>query len=117
MIEATLYDYEMINRNAVLVKAKKPFYDWINYVDPEFPVMDDDEGTVYLIKELKTKVKIENWLKKNFDQIFTNELANYHTALSDWPQQRTYRIFKEWFSIELTSMVVDLLDSPIIKEE
>ena len=50
MIEPTLY-YETINRNAVLIKAKKPFYDWINYVDPEFPVIDNDEGNVYMIKE------------------------------------------------------------------
>lgn len=117
MIEATLYDYEMINRNAVMVKAKKPFYDWIHYVDPEFPVVDDDEGTIYLIQELQTKQKIENWLKKNFDQIFTNELAAYHTDTDDWPQKRTFKIFKDWFTVEITSMIVDLVDTPIIKED
>ena len=58
MIEPTLY-YETINRNAILIKAKKPFYDWINYVDPEFPVVDNDEGTVYLIKEQKQKPKLK----------------------------------------------------------
>jgi len=117
MIEPIYYDYEFINRNAVVVKAKKPFYDWINYVDPIYPVVDNDEGTVYLIKELDTKAKIENWLKKNYDKIFTNELNSYHTVEAEWPQKRTFKIFKEWFSIEISSLVVDMLDTPIIKDE
>lgn len=115
MIEPTLY-YETINRNAILVKAKKPFYDWINYVDPEFPMVDNDEGTVYLVKEMQTKEKIENWLKRNFDQIFINEMNDYHTLETDWPQKRTYKIFKEWFSVEISSLIVDLQDKPIEKE-
>lgn len=115
MIEPTLY-YESINRNAVFVKAKKPFYDWINYVDPEFPIVDNDEGTVYLVKEMQTKEKIENWLKRNFDQIFVNELNDYHTVEVDWPQKRTYKIFKEWFSVEISSLIVDLQDKPVEKD-
>jgi len=114
MIEPILY-YESINRNAILVKAKKPFYDWINYVDPDFPVVSNDEGTVYLVKEMQTKEKIENWLKRNFDQIFKNEMNDYHTDEKDWPQKRTYRVFKEWFSVEISSMIVDLNDQPIEK--
>lgn len=115
MIEPTLY-FETLNRNSILIKAKKPFYDWINFVDPEFPVIPDDEGTIYLIKELQTKAKIENWLKKNFDQIFRNELNDFHTDEQDWPQTRTFKVFKEWFSYEISSMIVDMLDKPLEKQ-
>ncbi len=114
MIEPTLY-YETINRNAIQIKAKKPFYDWIAYVDPEFPVVINDEGTLYLIKEQKTKAKIESWLKKNFDQLFKNELNDFHTDEKDWPQKRTYKIFQEWFSVEISSLIVDLQDTDIVK--
>ena len=117
MIEPIIDYYDTINRNAVAVKAKKPFYDWINYVDPDYPVVDNDEGTIYLVKELDTKAKLENWLKKHFDEIFTNELNNYHTNQPEWPQKRTYKVFKEWFSVDICSMVVDMLDSPLIKQE
>ncbi|WP_442587164.1 hypothetical protein ACSBL2_14065 [Pedobacter sp. AW31-3R] len=117
MIEPMIYDYDPINRNALFVKAKKPFYDWINYIDPEFPVVDNDEGTVYLIKELDTQKKLENWLKKHFDEIFRNELNGYHTDPEDWPQTRTFKVFKEWFSVEISSMVVDMLETPILKQE
>lgn len=114
MIEPTLY-LETVNRNAILIKAKKPFYDWIHFVDPEFDVRPNEEGTLYLIKELNTKVKIENWLKKNYDQLFRNELSDYHTDMNDWPQKRTFRIFKEWFEVEISSMIVDLVDKPLEK--
>lgn len=115
MIEPTLY-YESVNRNAILVKAKKPFYDWLNYVDPEFPVVENEEGTVYLVKEMQSNDKIENWLKKNYDKIFVNEMNDFHTIETDWPQKRTYKIFKEWFSIEISSLIVDMEDKELEKE-
>jgi len=114
MIEPILY-LESINRNAILVKAKKPFYDWINYIDPEFPVEPNEEGTVYLVKEMDSNKKIENWLKKNFGEIFENELNDYHTDENDWPQKRTYKVFKDWFTVEISSMIIDLVDKPVIK--
>ena len=117
MLEPIPYFYDTINRNSIVVKAKKPFFDWINYVDPEFPVIDNEEATTYLIKEMDTRQKIENWLKKNYDQIFVNELNNYHTAEADWPQKRTFKIFKEWFSYDISTLIVDMLDKPIVKEE
>lgn len=115
MIEPTLY-YETLNRAAVLIKARKPFYDWVRYVDPDFPVVEDDEGTIYLIPDQATTPKIESWLKNNYSKIFINELSDYHTDVNDWPQKRTYREFKNWFSVEISSMVVDLLEEPIVKE-
>lgn len=117
MVEPIAYFYDTINRNAILVKAKKPFYDWINYVDPAFPVVDNDEGTTYLIKEIDTREKIESWLKRNFDKIFVNELNNFHTDENDWPQKRTFKIFNEWFMVEISTLIVDLLQTPIVKEE
>lgn len=116
MIEPRLY-YDTVNRCAVFVKAKKPFYDWINYVDPEFPVKDDDEGTTYLIKDMVSREKAENWIKRNFATIFENELNDYHTDENDWPQKRTYKVFKEWFVVEISTMTVDLEDRPLLKEE
>ena len=59
---------------------------------------------------------IEKWLQKNFDSIFQNELNNWHTDEKDWVQKRTYKLFKEWFDIEIHSMILDMEDSVIKKE-
>ncbi|MCB0482319.1 MAG: hypothetical protein KDC83_12885 [Flavobacteriales bacterium] len=116
MMEPIPYFYESINRNAIVVKAKKPFFDWINYLYPDSPIFEKEEDNIYLIREKDSNQEIENWLKRNFDQIFQNELNDWHTLEIDWPQKRTFKIFKEWFEYEINSMVLDLEDMEITKD-
>jgi hypothetical protein len=33
-----------------------------------------------------------------------------------WPENKTYKMFQEWFDVEFHSMVFDLLQSDIEKE-
>ena len=118
-MEPIPYYYDSINRNAITVKPKQPLFDWVNSIYPEDPVNATDaanEGTVYLVRERDNNKKIENWLKKNFDNIFQNELNNWHTEEKDWPQKRTYSQFTRWFVFEIHSMVLDLEDKPVIKD-
>jgi hypothetical protein len=76
VIEPIPYFYESIDRNAIVVKPKKTFLDWINFVYPERPVSKIEECNIYLIREMDSNQAIEKWLKRNFDQIFQNELIN-----------------------------------------
>lgn len=116
MIEPIPYFYDSINRNAIVVKPKQPLFDWINAIYPESPVETADEGTVYLIKEKDSNEAIEKWLQKNFDNIFKNELNDWHTLQKDWPKKRTYKQFTEWFTIEINSMILDLEETAITKD-
>ncbi len=108
--------YESINRNAIVVKPKQPLYDWINALYPQSPVLAKEEGTVYLIRERDNNEIIERWIKRNFDKIFLNELNDWHTDENDWPAKRTYKMFQEWFEVEIHSFIIDLEDMEIIKE-
>jgi hypothetical protein len=110
------YFYDSINRNAIVIKPKQALFDWVNSIYPEDPVEFISEGTVYLIKEKDSNIAIENWLKRNFDQIFANELNNWHTDENDWPQKRTYSQFKAWFDVEIHSMILDLEEGEVWKE-
>ena len=116
-MEPLPYYFDSINRNAIVVKPKEALFNWVNSIYPDSPVSGVDEGIVYLIKEKDSNYQIENWLKRNFDEIFQNELNNWHTDESAWPPKRTYRQFKEWFDVEIHSMIVDMEDDEIIKEE
>ena len=58
--------YESINRNAIVVKLKQPFFDWVNAVEPSFSVTQKDEGTVYLIREKVSKPLINYTKDSNF---------------------------------------------------
>lgn len=110
------YFYDCINRNAIVVKPKKPFFDWLNHLFPEDPMHEKPETNIYLIKEKNSNEEIERWISRNFDQLFQNELNDWHTDERAWPQKRTYKLFKEWFDFEIHSMVLDLEETEITKE-
>lgn len=103
-----------INRSAIIIKPLQPFFDWINALYPEDPVNEADEPNIYLINDDIDDV--EKWLKKKFDKFFTMELEDWHTNTKEWPQKRSYKMFKQWFSVDVSSMIYDMENSPVYKE-
>ena len=47
MIKPFTFFYDSINRNAIVVKPQKPFFDWINFIYPESPVYEKEEANIY----------------------------------------------------------------------
>jgi len=115
-MEPIPYFYDHINRNAILVRPKKPFFDWINFVFSEDePILKSDENNIYLVREMGSNQEIKNWIKKNYDDLFTNELNDWCPDEDSWPKNRTYKLFSDWFDIEICSMILDLEDIPVTK--
>jgi len=113
-MEPIPYYYEVVNRHAVVVKPRQPLLDWINALYPDLPE-DGTESAVYMVKSQLSRADAEKWLKRHFSKIFDNELIGRHTDEDDWPQKRTYKVFKQWFDIELHEQVVDIEDGLIEK--
>ncbi len=103
-----------INRSAIVLKPQQPFFDWINNLYPDDKVTEAEEANIYLIDDMDD---LEKWLKKKFDKLFTMELDEWHTNKKEWPQKRNYKMFKQWFQVDKSTMIYDLERSPIIKEE
>lgn len=115
--EGIPYYFDTIDRNAIIVKPKKPFHDWLKSIyEEDKPLFEKNENNVYLIREMESIEKIRNWLKKNFDQIFINELNDWLTDEERWPKKRTFKMFEEWFDVEINSMILDLEDEEIYKD-
>ena len=111
------YYFESINRNAILVRPKKPFFDWLNDITKdEEPIVELDESNIYLIREMDSNEDVANWGERNFDQLFVNELNDWYTDEAGWPTHRTYQMFSDWFSVEIHSMLLDLEEIPISKD-
>lgn len=111
------YYFESINRNAIIVKPKKLFYNWLNSVFPEDDQINEkDENNIYLIQEMDSNEEINRWIRLNFDMIFANELNDWYSDEDKWPKNRTYKMFSEWFEIEIHSMILDLEKYEITKE-
>jgi hypothetical protein len=113
-----VYYFDMINRHALIVKGKKPFYDWVDSTAPDQKKVDPQnvEKSVYLIPSFDYLEDSHEWVGNNFDLIFVNELNDWYMDQTKWPKNRTYKMFKKWFDVEIASLVLDMLDEPVIKE-
>jgi len=56
-------------------------------------------------------------LKLVFSEIFERELEGWHTDEADWPKKRTLTMFKQWFHVELHSMVEHLCAYELVEED
>ena len=108
------FEENFINRTAIIVKPLQPFIDWHNnlYPDSTIDALNVYDVNTYLINE---DIDLDRWLKKKFDKLFKIELENWHTNKKEWPQKRNYKMFKQWFQIEISTMIYDLEKQPILK--
>jgi hypothetical protein len=108
-----------LNRAALLVKPKQPFFDWANStegpkLDPTEPAYDPP---VYLVEDVDLSPDPEPAIRRHYRTIFEQELASWHMDQDTWPPNRDLSTFNEWFDVELRSLVIDLPRSPIQVEE
>lgn len=98
----------VLSRSAITISYKKPFVEWHNRLFPDMLLYENilGESKTYLIDELFDDV--EAAVKKHFKRIFEEELFGNCTDENEWPQKRTFKLFCEWFSYEVSDWVVDL---------
>ena len=112
------YVAPFINRNAVVLKAKGPVFDWLRKIHfPNEPKVEKDEDSLYLLEEMETEKDVQKWLKNNFDRIFCNELWAWDMDENNWPKNRTYKMFTAWFEIKTHCMVYDLASHPLNQQK
>jgi len=114
-----------INRNAVVIKAKQPFVDWVNAT----PKADEEKGHVFTLAEINADCEV--LLIPDYDfleesrgdisplktDIFEDALDEWQTDETYWPQNRDEKTFDQWFELEIHSMVDDTVEEPIIRDE
>jgi len=107
----------MLNRSIIIIKAKKPFLDWLRSLpDPDNRTTLDEinfDNTTYLLPEYDMDGEREPILKKYYGAIFEDQLAEWWTDSTHWPNHRNFATFKEWFDIEFHSLILDLVDLPL----
>ena len=109
--------FDPIHRSAIIVKPKQPFFDWLKTIDNEDDFSDlRDETDVYLIPDFDSVDQAENWLKKNFDLIFCDQMNHWYTDEDIWTPNRTIKKFRDWFDYSLHTMIWDTIDGPIRKK-
>lgn len=108
----------MLNRGVLIVRPKQPYLDWAAGLDDSGLVPDPDgEKTAYLIPSFEDDDEAWEIVEDIYAEVFERELEGWHTDEDAWPQNRTFAMFKEWFDIELHSVVEDLVGDEIVDDE
>jgi hypothetical protein len=112
---------DMINRAAIIVIPKQPYVDWANSLDDDGPrlALNDPnwEYSIYLVRNVESDAAARNAVKRHFTEIFEHELASWDLDENAWPEKRDYRIFKKWFEVRASSIVLDFEKGWVDKEE
>ena len=108
----------MLNRAVVIARPKQPYLDWATSLDDSGLVPDaKGEQTAYLIPSYQYEEDAWVMLEQLYPSIFENELYGWCTDEAMWPSPRDFSMFKEWFAIELHSVVEDLGADDILDDD
>ena len=107
---------ENVERTALVLIKKQPFMDWLatHGVKEDISLILQDPD-IYLLPDFETPSEMESWLKKNYDQLFCDQMFQWFIDESYWVPNRSFALFKEWFSYSLHTMVWDTETQPIEK--
>jgi len=115
----TLIPFRTINRAALILKPRQPFFEWVNShslskLEPGRPTYD---FSIYLVEEAGIDIDPRAAVAQHYKRLFELELADALQDRAHWPTIRDLNTFSNWFDVEMHSMVVDLLTKPIRHEE
>ena len=103
----------LINRGVAIIKPKQPLVDWVNRTvplsTPLTPEELEDDCTATLVPDLDSREAVLQYLEPFKPLLFEMELEDWNCEPSDWPEERTGKMFDAWFGIEVHSMVWDLV--------
>lgn len=97
----------MLNCSALILRPAQPFVEWLADVDNSGILpRKKDEQTVYLIPVYEDTIQAMEYVAEHNDTFFKLELGAWHEVEANWPRNRSFEMFRNWFLIELHSMVV-----------
>jgi hypothetical protein len=126
----------VINRTAITVVGAQPYVDWTRSRDMVFAPAKEGRtpaagnggmsvsiprakpyGSAYLLPEGVEEEDLLEWIEDNYATLFESQLSAWTEDESAWPERRDLKTFREWFRVDLHSVVVDVSDDEIEGEE
>lgn len=107
----------VINRIAVTLIPTQACLDWINSCDDNKITLAEiqREPTVFLIPD--SRGEPERQARRHYKAMFVEELNSWYTDETLWPRDPSFKTFKKFFTIRVSSMVLDLGTGEIVRDE
>jgi hypothetical protein len=110
-----------INRSAVIVMPAQPFLDWLHRADSTSAALSLEdlrrEPTIYLLPEYGSEQEARGYLREYCSEIFEEQLDGWYRVPAAWPVDRTFDTFIRWFECSFHSVLFDLCDEPLMRDE
>jgi hypothetical protein len=109
----------LINRSVVVIRARKPFLDWMNTATAQDLSLDDvNTGCpAFLIEDFEDPADAQEAIESEWDVFFETWLESWEPDQAKWPQNRSLELFSQWFEAEVHGLAFDRLDEPILHED
>ena len=113
----------VLNRTAVTVIGAQPYLEWTRTRDADFNrgtltvARTKSYGSAFLLPEYQLEEDLEEWVDDNYAWLFEFQLAAWTEDESAWPPSRDLTMFRDWFRIDVHSVVVDAGADDIEGEE
>jgi hypothetical protein len=113
----------LINRTAVSIVGAQPYIDWTRQHDADANngmltvARARPYGTAFLLPELELEEDVQEWVEENAAWLFEFQLSAWTDDERAWPPARDLKMFRDWFRIDIHSLVVDTADDEIDGEE
>ena len=104
----------VVNRTSVSIVGAQPYIAWTGQHDADADkgmltvARAKPYGTVFLLPEFELEEDVQEWIEENASWIFEFQLSAWTEDESIWPQTRDIKAFREWFRIDIHSVVVDV---------
>ena len=112
---------DLVERIALIVRPKRRFVEWANSVDHGGPKLSFEEArtspTTYLVESIESMDDVSELIDAYAIELFEEELNNWMSDESTWPKNRTPHVFRDWFDVELSDLVLDTQDGPLVEDE
>jgi hypothetical protein len=113
----------VINRTAITLVGAEPYVEWTRTRDADFNkgaltvARTKTYGTALLLPEFEFEEDLQDWVEENAVWLFEFQLAAWTEDETAWPAVRDLKTFREWFRVDVHSVVIDAGDDDIEGEE
>jgi hypothetical protein len=113
----------VLNRTAITLVGAQPYLDWTLSRDADFNrgtltvARTKTYGSAFLTPEFQLEEDLREWVEENFSWLFEFQLAAWTEDESAWPATRDLATFRQWFRVDIHSVVVDVSADPVEVEE
>ncbi len=113
----------VVNRVAISIVGAQPYVEWTRQHDADVDkgvltvARAKPYGTAFLLPEFELEEDVQEWIEENALWLFEFQLSAWTDDESVWPQVRDLKTFREWFRVDIHSVVVDVGEDDIEGEE